>query len=192
MAYNFLNTELLRKHVHSDHLTDYDIGQWTKRNGVDCMAMQPYPFYLYYVTDPSKYIGAGLFKPNTSYIFDIWIDTDDIFYGKENRNVPGGLQVVYTNGEKIQVIATGSIDNPKGFQHVRFVSDKSKSIAGYIIYYYTNTSCFYRYDSYIIEDTLHSFNKNGITDCGFYTETDTNTVSMIKCGGVYTSDIIEY
>lgn len=192
MAYNFLNTELLDKY-HIDTTTN--IGEWVNRNGINAMRIGPYPFYAYYhstgTLDPNKYIGANMFKPKTSYIFDLWIDVDDVFWDEENKNVPGGLAFTYTDTSGENVILEGDRNNRKGYQHVRFISDPSKSVQGYTIYYYIGDPVFYRYDSYIIENTPNNFNKNGIIDCGQVIQNNNDTVDIIKCGGIYTSDIIE-
>lgn len=165
------------------------VGEYVLRNGYWAMNIRPAPFYQNYGTGDSRLL-QDEFVPNTQYIFDLWIDTDDVIYN--GNNVPAGLTLVYTDGTKnnSSMVFTGG---SKGFQHANFVSDPTKSVKKLEVYYYTNTQAYYRADSYIAPlSNANSITKSGIIKSDIINET-INTSTEVKFGKGYllSNNIIE-
>ena len=96
-------------------------GEQVLRNGISCMNIRPAPFYKNLDNATISGILKGYFTNNTSYIIDLWIDTDDVIYN--NNNVAGGLTVVYTDGSTEPFVFVGG---NKGFQHKKIIVNSSK------------------------------------------------------------------
>ena len=142
-------------------------GEYKLRNGVWAMDIRPGVFYQNYGTGDSRLLSEE-FQPNTQYYFDIWIDADDCIYN--NNNVPGGLTIHYTDGTTYGgFVVTGA--NGKGFQHVQYVSDATKSVQKLTVYYYTSTGMYYRADSFITPiSNTSSISKQGIVTSSEFNE----------------------
>jgi len=69
------------------------------------MNIRPEPFYKNLENEASGLL-LEEFLPNTQYIFDIWIDADDVVYG--GKNVGSGFTIHYTdNSSNTSFIKTG-------------------------------------------------------------------------------------
>lgn len=161
-------------------------GEWILRNGIPCMNIRPAPFYKNLDNATISGILKGYFTNNTSYIIDLWIDTDDVIYN--NNNVAGGLTVVYTDGSTEPFVFVGG---NKGFQHKKIITPNTKTIKLLEIYYYTSLDVFYRWDSYITEFKTQNINKQGQINISNLIENQ-NITSFSKGGSVYTNQIYEY
>lgn len=155
-------------------------GEWVQRNGTYAMRIGPSPFWHGDVDDSKNHLGKH-FKANTQYKFDIWIDTDDIYYSGNSSNVPGGFNCYYTDNSSENIIASGNINSPQGWKHLIFYSNPNKSIKGIGVYYYIGTPAYYRYDSMIIPMTTDtSISKQGV-ETGQFRETIEDSIEK---GGV--------
>ena len=158
------------------------IGEYVKRNGMWSMNIRPEPFYKNYGTDSYIFKSEIDMYKNYPFYADIWLDVDDVIYN--GNNVSGGLSVSYTDGTRTNfaVVIGGQGDNKKGFQHIQFISDKSKVLKAMDVYYYVSLNVYYRLDSFImplVEDNLH-INKQGIINTNNYVETQDLSLSLSK------------
>lgn len=164
------------------------VGEYVLRNGVWAMDIRPAPFYKNYGEE--SYILRNEFAPNTQYIIDLWIDGDDTIYN--GNNVACGLTLYYTDGtyNSTAVITGGS---GIGFQHRVFVTDASKSVRDFNVYYYTSTPVYYRADSYVVPLTNNTnVTKNGILTSGDFTERAVATYpTKLGNGYVLANELIE-
>jgi hypothetical protein len=142
------------------------VGEYVLRNGIWAMDIRPEPFYKNYGDE--SYILRNEFIANTQYIIDLWIDGDDCIYDGVCR--PCGLRLYYTDGTyNDSAVITGASN--KGFQHVQYVTDKSKSVRDFDAYYWTSTPVYYRADSRVIPLSNQSnINKQGIAQSTEMTE----------------------
>ena len=167
------------------------VGEYRLRNGYWSMDIRPAPFYQNYGTDDSRLL-QDEFVANTQYIFDLWIDTDDVIYN--GNNVPGGLSLIYTDdtSDSTNMVFTGG---NKGFQHANFVSDPAKSVKKLVVYYYTSTPVYYRADSYIAPlSNSNNISKSGIIKSSIINERDVMDPDLqVKLGKGYilSNNIIE-
>lgn len=163
--------------------------QWTTRNGERAVQLNANNFY-YGSGDNRNRCFNGLFLPNSQYMFDMWIDYDDIVSGNANRQ--GGIEVVYTdNTVSYTLCDVGDHNNPIGWKHKIFYSDPSKSIKCLYIYYYTSTGAFYRWDSVIMPVSYNiGINKNGILNGSTFNE-NSDIVQFYKSAVVNNSQLIE-
>lgn len=161
------------------------IGEIVEHNGYYAMNIAPAPFYH---NLPSELSGIlqGQFLPNTSYIFDLWIDVDSVIFGGENRT--GGLVIKFTDGT--QDGSYSIIGGNKGWQHKKIITPSNKTIDRLEIYYYTSTDVFYRLDSYICPISSTKITKQGILDTTNITE-NSEIASIYKGGSIYSSKFIE-
>ena len=120
------------------------VGEYVLRNGVWTMNIKPAPFYQNFGT--SSYILKDEFVANTQYIIDFWIDTDDVIYN--DKNIIGGIRLWYTDDTKNESAMV--IGGNKGFQHIRYVTDITKSVSRLQVYYGTNSPVYYRADSRVV------------------------------------------
>jgi len=136
---------------------------YTTRNGVKAFPMRPNWYASPYATL------IGKFKENTQYLFDVWIDTDDVV--SENVNRPGGFTIDYTDGStSTSCIRTGNYSSPIGWQHILVITPAGKTISRIRIYYYTSVAYYFRADSFIAELKNTNIYKNGITETGQFIE----------------------
>lgn len=177
---NIFTPEALKKYSSGT----YGIGEWVKRNGIWSMRISPASFYYKVDTEENKKKTHGVLSeeinPKKRYLLDLWIDSDDIFYSGVNDNVPGGIGVLYSDGSSHTYTTIGNKSNPKGFQHLRLITEKD-FYNGFNIYYYINTPAYYRWDSSITEIIDTDINKQGIINTGILSD---NSESMqINNGG---------
>ena len=142
------------------------VGEYVRRNGVWAMDIRPEPFYKNYGEE--SYILRNEFISNTQYLIDLWIDADDVIYDGVYRAC--GLRLYYTDGTyDDSAVVTGA--SGRGFQHIQYVTNKSKSVRDFNVYYSTSISVYYRADSRIIPlSNTSSINKCGVTDSTEFTE----------------------
>lgn len=187
---NIFRSELIATYAR----TTGNIGQVVERNGVGALCISPSPLYFGTDTDENKAKTCGIlgneFKPNTQYVIDLWIDADDIYYANISDNVPGGLILRYTDGSYQYLYVKGNQSSPIGWQHVRCITDASKSIQGFSVYYYINTPAYYRWDSSITEYKTPEVTEVGILETGTLTE-NSDTLNIVEGGIIQSSDFIE-
>lgn len=162
------------------------IGEWTVDNGIPAMDIRPVPFYKNLDNGNISGILKGLFEPNTSYLIDLWVDTDDVIYN--GNNVAGGLTVVYTDSSTESFVFTGG---NKGFQHKKIITPNTKTINYLNIYYYVNQPVYYRWDSYITKITTQNISNQGQLNVNNTIENQTIT-SLSKGGSIYLNNFYEY
>ena len=147
-------------------------GKYTVRNDVPAMAFKATD--TYWGSAYQHVMLAGRFKENTQYVFDLWLDTDDVIYN--GNNVAAGFTIYYTdNTSTTTLTCTGSQANPKGWQHKFYISTAGKTVSDIIVYYYTSVTFYVRADSFITELSETSINKNAITYTGQVIESIENT-----------------
>ena len=161
-------------------------GEWVMRNGIPCMNIRPAPFYKNLDNETTSGILKDYFSNNTSYIIDLWIDTDDVIYN--NNNVAGGLTVIYTDGSAESFTFVGG---NKGFQHKKIITPNTKTIKLLDIYYSVSIDVFYRWDSYITEFTTQNINKQGQINVPNLIENQ-DIASFSKGGSIYLNNFYEY
>jgi hypothetical protein len=136
---------------------------YTTRNGVKAFPVRPNWYASPYTTM------IGKFKENTQYLFDVWIDTDDVVYQDINR--PGGFYIYYTDGSTAtECIKTGDHSSPIGWQHILVITPAGKTVSKIGIYYYTSTAFYVRADSFITELKDTNIYRNGTTETGQFVE----------------------
>ena len=185
MAQNLFTTENIMPYRFNTAATT-NVGEWHVRNGENAISLTPSPYY----NGSYSYILHNEFKPNTRYMFDFWMDTDDVIYQDINRD--GGIQVRYTDGTSYTLTSVGAHGSggTRGFVHKRYISDAGKSVSGFTIYYYVSIPVYYRWDSSITEYEDISVTKTGVARDGILKENAT-THSHTKGGMINTNLIIE-
>ena len=164
-------------------------GLLTTRNNTPALAFRPTDTYFGTDDDKGKLL-YNMFLPNTQYLFDLWIDTDDVIYNE--RNVSGGFEIVYTDGTTYSgFVLRGANpgETPKGFQHHVYISTANKTVSRLSIYYYTNVIIYVRSDSFICALNNVSINQTGVIDSGQFIE-DTD-VAYIGNADFHANNIIE-
>ncbi len=160
-------------------------GEWTVRNGEPAISIQPNNFH-----QNSAYIQIfkDEFLPNTQYAISLWMDVDDVIYN--GNNVPGGMNIYYTDGTSATLIFTGNKTNPKGWQNILFFTDASKSVAYMASHYYTSIPVYYRWDSYITPMQTPSIEQNGVIHGENFI--NDNAASIFTSGLVYGNSFYEF
>lgn len=165
-------------------------GKYVIRNNELAMAFKATDTYFGSSTDKSKLL-YNMFKPNTQYIFDLWIDTDDVIY--DNRNVGDGFGIIYTDGTSVQQalykVGSNPGETPKGFQHIVYVSAAGKTVESLSIYYHVSVTFYVRADSFITELSNTNIHKSGIIESGQFIE-DT-TIPYIGRANFNSNSLIE-
>lgn len=157
------------------------VGEYVLRNGVWSMDIRPAPFYQNYGTGDSRLL-QDEFIPNTQYFINLWIDGDDTKYN--GNYVACGLTVHYTDDSTYNLTVVGA--DGKGFQHLEYLSDASKSVKKFTVYYYTSTPVYYRADSFVVPlSNTNSINKKGICATSDFTEYLSPLSCTIKNGKGY-------
>lgn len=183
---NIFKSEYISKYASS---LDGSYGQWGTRNSVPCILIQPHKFYYGSGDERNKSVLKDYFIPNTQYIFDMWMDADDVVYN--GNNVACGFEIWYTdNTSDSTFVITGNQSNPIGFQHKRLVTAAGKSIKGLGIYYYTSITVYYKVGSFIAPVSQASLGTNGVFNTAQIVEVD-GTASINKGGSSYVNSIIE-
>lgn len=169
---NIFTSENITKY--SRNASDLNSGNWTTRNGIPAISIAPNMLYYGSDTEENKNKTNGIlrneFDANKNYLFDMWIDADDIYYSDGLKNVPGGINICYTDGTYDQFTVIGNKDTPKGFQHIKKIT--AKPIYGISGYYYINTPAYYRWDSTITELNDLNIYKTGIIESSFNENSD--------------------
>lgn len=159
-------------------------GNITTHNGSPAMDIRAHIFYQNLENSTSGFL-KGYFEANTSYIFDMWIDTDAVIYN--GNNVAGGLRLVYTDDsfENTFVFTGGN----KGWQHKVYITPSNKTVDRIEVYYYVEQPVYCRLDSCICPLSNLKLHKTGIFE-GTNLLEETNT-KLIKNALIETNEIIE-
>lgn len=189
MAQNIFTPENMKKYLYSTGSTT-NIGEFVDRNGVAAMRLSPAPYYNANYNPQSAYLFADEFKPNTQYIFDLWIDADDVIYQDVNR--AAGLYAVYSDGTSNAILHTGTHGSggTTGFVHKRYITTPGKTLSGVTVYYWTSVPPYYRWDSSITEYTNTSVEKTGVLDTGILKE-NSDIASLVNGGEITCDRILE-
>lgn len=182
---NIFKTENIQKYTPGRSGNGY--GQIVTRAGENAIAINPSTFYQKTETGKGIILRDEIL-PNTQYFIDAWIDGDDVVYNNENRYQ--GLKVVYTDNTVTNLTVKGDQTNPKGFQHVQLLTDKTKSVYCIEQTYYVSIPNYYRWDTVICPVNKHIINKNGqwiSTDI----ITNSNIAKIHQSGNTYATDILE-
>lgn len=185
MAQNLFQTEDMKKYIIRNGSTS-NYGEWVDRNGVPAMRIGPLP---YYVSPDYSRILLNEMEPGKRYVFDFWMDVDDVISG--GKNVPAGINIQYQDGTRKEFTASAqSTSGNSGWQHIKYITTEGKNLSGFTIYYYTSTPGYYRWDSSITEYETTSITKTGALRDGC-TKEGYDTASIVNGGNVYTDSIIE-
>ena len=176
-TYNLLTSEnLLNGRVNTSATSN--VGEIVNRNNYSAYRISP---VAYWSGDgaTSKNICKGQFGSG-QYIFDLWIDVDDVYYDGNGRWVPGGFEVYYTDGSVENVIVdANSTQGHSGYQHLIRKTNANKTISGLGVYYYIGVPVYIRCDSVICKvNSDGKICKNNIIAGGQFVE---QTVSDSKC-----------
>ena len=184
MSTNIFTSENIKKYNCKPTVTT-GIGEWTTYAGENCINIAPNPFYISSTATYVKIL-ENEFVPNTQYIVDLWLNTDDTIY--QEKNVNGGGYIVYTDGTSKRIIHEGP---NKGYVRYRFKTDTGKSVSHFQVQYYVNIPVHYRWDSFICPVDTVKINETGqLTPAKLCENTD--QASFFAGGSVYTNEIIEY
>ena len=135
----------------------------------------------------------GMFKQNTQYLFDLWIDGDDMFptsgdHAYEMYGTGFAIKYVGVNNSVFYEIVGDRI-NKLGWQHKLFITDANKTIESIGIIYHINSPLYVRADSFIVPLTETKINKNGTIESGLFVE---NTdVAFIGKGDFNAKNLLE-
>ena len=190
MAQNIFTSENLEKYKVSPPRNTIWDGRWVERNGVPAIVTSPTWFWkskneMDGVTEWFLPIFSGEMSSDKTYLFDMWVDTDDVVYN--GSNVRGGLRITLTNGELAGYPFAPQSSGSDGWQHKRYVLSGVTKVWAY---YYTNQPVYWRWDSSITEYDTASVKKSGTFKDGIFKE-DKDSFSMDRGGGVYGNSIIE-
>ena len=186
--------EIDEKHENLFKLEYINIGSkstitYTERNGELAIPI-PANYFYYGSGDARNNALKGMFKANTQYKFDFWIDYDAIVSGGANRT--GGINIYYTDGTvDYSLTGVGDATNPIGWQHKTCITAAGKTIKELGIYYYASTPAYYRWDSVItpvVEKTAVS--KTGIVTTGQFRE-NVSVAQVCKGDHIDINQIIE-
>ena len=167
---NIFTLENLLETVNPDRWTpgsnDHNDPRWVMRNGQAAMSIGPSPFWYGAYADSIHHLGK-YFKAGKQYKIDLWIDTDDI-YDSTNGQSLGGIRLTYTDGSNTSnnLCVMGDVNNHKGFQHITYYTDPTKTVKGLYIYYSLHYPAYYRADSSITEVKDETITKSGIVETG--------------------------
>ena len=85
----------------------------------------------------------------------------------------------------------GDVSNPKGFQHVTYYTDPTKTVRGIYIYYDFHNPAYYRADSSITEVKDVDIQKSGIVETGGCHEAIEDEILRIYDNKIECSSLIE-
>ena len=160
------------------------IGEIVSHNDTYALNIAPEPFYKN-ISDSISGALDGMFIQNTSYIFDMWIDTDSVI--SNNNNGQGGMVIRYSDNSTDSTFVF--LGGNKGYQHKVLITPSNKTIQRLEFYYYTSTDVFYRIDSCICPLSNLKLHKTGIFE-GTNLLEETNT-KLIKNALIETNQLIE-
>ena len=183
---NIFKSEYIQKYATTTSSGSY--GQRGTRNSVPCMLIGPSRFW-YGSDDTSNGILKDYFTPNTQYIFDMWMDGDEVVYEGINRGC--GFMVWYTdNSVDYTFVITGNQSSPMGFQHKTLITPAGKSVKGIEFYYWTGNTVYYKVGSFIAPVSQASLGTNGVFSTSQIVEVN-GIASINKGGSSYVNSIIE-
>ena len=181
---NIFKTELIQPYAYNFSSTGH--GELVKHDGYWSINLEPNKFY----NGSQSPILQNEFYPNTQYLFDMWIDGDLTVYQDINR--PAGLTIIYTDDSTYSFVITGSASNPKGYQHIVYVTPSNKSVKCINTYYFTSFPTYYRIDSFIIPVSNVQFYKTGILESDNITEILSGTSKAgIQHGNIFANQFYE-
>lgn len=164
-------------------------GEWFQHNGENAIGLSPARFY-----SNSTYVKVleEEFSPNTQYVFNLYLDTDNVL--SNDTNVVGGIQVHYTDGTKETLTRKGDQTNLKGWQNMFFVTDIAKNVSHITIYYYVGTRVPYRWDSYVGPLQTAQVEQPGLFNVGtLQSNYNINDTASIQKGGIlYSNTFYEF
>ena len=161
------------------------IGEIVSHNNYYAMDIRPAPFYQN-LPDSKSGTLVNNFKANTSYLFNMWIDADEVIYN--GNNVVAGFTIRYTDNSTDTTFNV--LGGNKGYQHKICITPNNKTIQKLEIYYYTSLPVYYRLDSYIVPVDSLRINKNGILEGSILIE-DSILAQLYKGGAIHSSNFIE-
>lgn len=159
-------------------------GEIVEKNNKMAMCIKPSPFYQNLENNDSGVL-VGCFQPNTSYMFDIWMDLSE--KNSSNEYVTGGFVIYYTDGT---TNTTFRLSGQEGWQHNKIITPSNKTIEKLVIRYSYNVPVFYRLDSYICPISSSRITKSGILTTTNIIE-NSKIASIHKGGSTYSSEFIE-
>ena len=176
-TYNLLTSEnLLNGRVNTSATSN--VGEIVTRNGYSAYRVSPVAYWSGNEAT-SKNICKGQFGSG-QYIFDLWIDVDEVYYSGNGQWVPGGFNVYYTDGSVDNVVVdANSTQGHSGYQHLIRKTNANKTISGLGVYYYIGVPVYIRCDSVICKvNSDGKICKNNIIAGGQFVEP---SVSGSKC-----------
>ena len=176
-TYNLLTSEnLLNGRVNTSATSN--VGEIVTRNGYSAYRVSPVAYWSGSEAT-SRNICKGQFGSG-QYIFDLWIDVDDVYYDGNGRWVPGGFVVYYTDGSVDNVVIdANNTQGHSGYQHLIRKTNANKTISGLGVYYYIGVPVYIRCDSVICKvNSDGKICKNNIIVGGRFVEP---AVSDSKC-----------
>ena len=176
-TYNLLTSEnLLNGRVNTSATSN--VGEIVTRNGYSAYRISPVAYWSGNDAT-SKNICKGQFGSG-QYIFDLWIDVDEVYYSGNGQWVPGGFNVYYTDGSVDNVVVdANSTQGHSGYQHLIRKTNANKTISGLGVYYYIGVPVYIRCDSVICKvNSDGKICKNNIIAGGQFVEP---AVSDSKC-----------
>ena len=154
MGQNIYTSENIMKYRRSGQ--SVNVGEWVIRNGYNAIRTAPSPFYI--GTNNYCHVLEDELIPNTRYVIDIWIDTDDVIYNGDW--VAGGLVLHWSSDAAGTYSYSMAPTHSNGFQHMRYITPADKSLDYVFFYYYTSMPVYFRSDSYIVPyDVEHIYKK---------------------------------
>lgn len=187
MAQNLFQTEWMLPYRIR---TAANYGEWVDRNGISSMRIGPLPYYNTANTDGSyAYVLHNEFQSGKRYLFDMWIDADNVVSG--GKNVSAGIIIRYTDGTSYSLlVSAASTSGNSGFQHATYKTTEGKDVSGFTVYYYTSSPAYYRWDSSITEYVNTDIKKTRTVEDGVLKE-NSDIASIAKGGMINTNSIIE-
>ena len=163
-------------------------GEWFQHNGENAIGLSPARFY-----SNSTYVKVleEEFVPNTQYVFNLYLDTDNVL--SSGNNVVGGIQIHYTDGTKETLTQKGDQTNLKGWQNMFLITNIAKSVSHITIYYYVGTRVPYRWDSYVGPLQIAQVEQPGLFNTGtLINNYDINPASIQKGGIINANTFYEF
>ena len=183
MSQNIFTSENIMKY-RKNSSTTAGVGEWVDRNNDPAMRIIPLPFYIS-SSEGYCHILENEFLPNTQYLFDIWLDSDDTINNGTYYN--GGFKILYSNGTTQNVYAT----HTNGWKHFHIITPDNVSVSYIYVLYSYNKYVYYRWDSCICPISTASLTKQGVLNTTHCLENVT-TANIDNGGLIRSSQIIEY
>ena len=176
------------ENIYPYHMNSYGQynGEWTLRNGVWAIVMAPSRFYA---SGTYAHIFSNEFKPNTCYLFNFYVDTDDHYHN--DKYTSAGIYIGFSDGTESNVLYATQSTVARGWQQKRYVSPADKSVAYVRMGYNYGDPSYYRWDSYIVPYETEKIYHTGLTTVSHLSE-GANKTDFRRGGGVDTNEIIEF